>query len=55
MWTAIRIARLLEIGDQLAEHFKEDVRRARDPHSRPPRIVPIPVPVVDPLPIRRVL
>ena len=56
VWTAIRIARLLEIGDQVVEHFKEDVRRARDPHSVPPRVVPIPrpVPVVDPLPIRPV-
>ncbi len=57
VWTAIRIAHLIEITEQVAEHFKEDVRRARDPHSVPPRIVPIrsprPVPIVDPLPIRR--
>jgi hypothetical protein len=57
VWTAIRIAHLLEITEQVAEHLKEDVRRARDPHSVPPRIAPIglprPVPIVDPLPIRR--
>jgi len=57
VWTAIRIARLLEITEQVAEHLKEDVRRARDPHSVPPRILPVrlprPVPIVDPLPVRR--
>jgi hypothetical protein len=57
VWTAIKIARLLEIGDQVVEHLKEDVRRARDPHSVPPRIVPVrpprPVPIVDPLPLRK--
>ena len=54
-WTLLGIARLMELGDIVAEHFKEDVRRARDPHRLPPHVAPLrlprplrPVPVLPP-------
>ena len=47
IWAAFRIAQLMVVGDQVAEHFKEDVRRARDPH------VVHPAPILDPLAIRK--
>ena len=55
MWALLELARIVELGDQVAEHIKEDVRRAQHPQRAP---APIVVPVQPPdapelLPTRR--
>lgn len=54
LWVADCVVRLMDYLDDVFEHLKEDVRRARHP-QRWPRILPIPPPEIsDPLPSRRV-
>jgi hypothetical protein len=55
MWAILELVRIVELGDQIAEHIKEDVRRAQHPQSAPaPVIVPVrPPDAPELLPTRR--
>jgi hypothetical protein len=56
MWAILELTRIMQLADQVSEHFKEDVRRARDPQpQRAPRVVPVPLPdlpELTPVPMR---
>jgi hypothetical protein len=50
VWAILQVSRLMQLGDELADHFKEDVRRAQEhPQVVPPQVAPVPQPVHKPV------
>jgi hypothetical protein len=59
VWAMLQLAQILTLGDELADHVREDVRRQQHPqNARAPRILPVqlprPVPLLPVLPPRPV-